>query len=131
MRAVQGDSSHHEILAHVLAADARAFVVTIPDPEAAISTCHQIRAVNRDAIIVVRGRYARRLPELESAGADHVLSEEATIGTLLGATVVARTTGIAKSGEETWPTPQAKPPLDDEPEPADGGGDPAEETPEP
>ena len=112
MRAVQGDSSHYEILEHVHAHDAKAFVVTIPDPEAAISTCHQIRMVNQDAVIVVRGRYARRLGELESAGADHVLSEEATIGTLLGATVVARATGIAKSGSETWPAPSTR--VDDE-----------------
>lgn len=112
MRAVQGDSSHHELLSHVHAHEAKAFVVTIPDPEMAISTLHQIRSVNRDAIVVVRGRYARRLPELESAGADHVLSEEATIGTLLGATVVARATGIAKTGEETWPAPSSR--IDDE-----------------
>ena len=118
MRAVQGDSSHYEILEHVHAHGAKAFVVTIPDPEAAISTCHQIRSVNQDAIVVVRGRYARRLTELESAGADHVLSEEATIGTLLGATVVARATGIAKVGEETWPAPKAKidPDLESDPE---------------
>ena len=80
--------------------------MTLPDPEAAIAAVHQIRGLNSDAVIVVRGRYSRRVPELVAAGADHVLDEESTVGTLLGATVVKSGTGLAVEGEETWPRPR-------------------------
>ncbi len=105
MMAEVGDGSNIEILEHMHARSASAFVVTIPDPEAAITAVHQIRALNSDAMIVVRGRYSRRVPELTSAGADHVLDEEATVGTLLGATVVARRTGVVDDRPEKWPRP--------------------------
>lgn len=101
-----GDGASREILEHVHASDASAFIVTLPDPEAAISAVHQIRGLNSDAVIVVRGRYSRRVPELVAAGADHVLDEESTVGTLLGATVVKSGTGLAVEGEETWPRPR-------------------------
>ncbi|MEE2896729.1 MAG: cation:proton antiporter [Planctomycetota bacterium] len=101
-----GDGASREILEHVHASDASAFIVTLPDPEAAIAAVHQIRGLNADAVIVVRGRYSRRVPELVAAGADHVLDEESTVGTLLGATVVKSGTGLAVEGEETWPRPR-------------------------
>ncbi len=98
-----GDGTNREILEHMHAADAAAFVVSIPDPEASLATIHQIRAINRDALVVVRGRYAWRVPEMQAAGADHVLNEESTVGTLLGATVVSRDTGVRADAEENWP----------------------------
>ena len=58
------------------------------------------------SLVVVRGRYSRRLPELTAAGADHVLDEESTVGTLLGATVIKHGTGYAGRDEETWPRPR-------------------------
>lgn len=106
MRADVGDGSNREILEHVHGGDASAFVVTIPDPEAAIAAVHQIRTLNAEAMVVVRGRYSRRLPELLTAGADHVLDEEATVGTLLGATVVKHATGYAGKDSESWPRPR-------------------------
>jgi CPA2 family monovalent cation:H+ antiporter-2 len=102
-----GDGTNREILEHMHAADAAAFIVTVPDPEAAIATIHQIRTINRDAVLVARGRYARRTDEMVAAGADHVVNEESTVGTLLGATVVSRQTGVrAGGGEESWPKPR-------------------------
>ena len=106
MRAEIGDGSSRDILEHVEASEASAFVVTIPDPEAAIAAVHQIRTLNREAVVVVRGRYSRRLPELTQAGADHVLDEESTVGTLLGATVVKHGTGYAGDDDEAWPRPR-------------------------
>ncbi|MBC02584.1 MAG: hypothetical protein CMJ34_04670 [Phycisphaerae bacterium] len=106
MRAEIGDGSNREILEHMGAAEASAFVVTIPDPEAAIAAVNQIRTINTEAMVVVRGRYSRRLPELTAAGADHVLDEESTVGTLLGATVIKHGTGYAGRDEETWPRPR-------------------------
>jgi CPA2 family monovalent cation:H+ antiporter-2 len=102
-----GDGTNREILEHMHAADAAAFIVTVPDPEAAIATIHQIRTINRDAVLVARGRYARRTDEMVAAGADHVVNEESTVGTLLGATVVSRQTGVRAGGdEESWPKPR-------------------------
>ena len=108
MMAEIGDGTNREILEHMHAADAAAFVVTVPDPEVAIAAIHQIRTLNRDAVLVARGRYARRTAEMETAGADHVINEESTVGTLLGATVVSRQTGVrSDSGtEETWLKPR-------------------------
>lgn len=110
MMAEIGDGSNREILEHMHASDAAAFVVTIPDPEAAIAAVHQIRTLNADAMVVVRGRYSRRLPEITAAGADHVLDEESTVGTLLGATVVARGTGVVEERTEAWPRPLVREP---------------------
>ncbi|MCP4836271.1 MAG: hypothetical protein GY895_16065, partial [Phycisphaera sp.] len=106
MRADIGDGSSREILEHAHGSDAAAFVVTIPDPEAAIAAVHQIRTLNAEAVVVVRARYSRRLPEIIAAGADHVLDEEATVGTLLGATVVKHGTGYAGQESESWPRPR-------------------------
>ena len=106
MRAEIGDGSNREILEHVAAAEAAAFVVTIPDPEATIAAVHQIRSINTEAVVVVRARYSRRLAEITAAGADHVLDEESTVGTLLGATVVKHGTGYAGKEDETWPRPR-------------------------
>lgn len=105
-----GDGTNREILEHMHAADAAAFVVSIPDPEASLATIHQIRSINRDALVVVRGRYAWRVSEMEAAGADHVINEESTVGTLLGATVVSRETGVRSDEEENWPPARGRTP---------------------
>ncbi len=106
MRAEIGDGASRDILEHAGAAEASAFVVTIPDPGAAIAAIHQIRTLNTEATVVVRGRYSRRLAEIMSAGADQVIDEESTVGTLLGATVVKRGTGYAGEETESWPRPR-------------------------
>jgi CPA2 family monovalent cation:H+ antiporter-2 len=92
--ALRGDATQIEFLEHANVANAAGIVVTLPDTEAAIAVVTNARALNPDAVIVVRARYERRVDDLRDAGADHVLAEETAVGTLLGATIVGRTTGI-------------------------------------
>ena len=92
--AMIGDASQREILEHAHVKSASAIIVALPDTEAAIATVAQVRAMNPQAIIVVRARYQRRAGDIRAAGADHVLNEESAVGTLLGATVVSRITGL-------------------------------------
>ena len=92
--AMIGDATQREILEHAHAQTAAAAIVALPDTDAAIAAVAQIRAMNKDAIIVVRARYQRRADEIRKAGADHVLNEETAVGTLLGSTVVSRITGM-------------------------------------
>lgn len=91
--AEHGDAAQQEILAHAVAERAAALVMTLPEPQIAMATISQFRALNADAIIVARGRYSRFVEAMRQAGADHVISEETTAGTLLGATLVSRMTG--------------------------------------
>lgn len=114
MMAEIGDGTNREILEHMHAADAAAFVVSIPDPGASLATIHQIRSINRDALVVVRGRYAWRVSEMVAAGADHVINEESTVGTLLGATVVSRQTGVRSDEQENWPPARGRTPETEE-----------------
>jgi len=91
--AMIGDATQREILEHADIDTAAAVVVALPDTDAAISTVTQIRTMNKDALVVVRARYQRRIADIRNAGADHVLNEETAVGSLLGATVVNRITG--------------------------------------
>ena len=92
-QAEHGDGAQQEILAHAVAERAAALVMTLPEPQIAMATISQFRALNPDAVIVARGRYSRFIDAMREAGADHVISEETTVGTLLGATLVSRMTG--------------------------------------
>ncbi|MAD18986.1 MAG: hypothetical protein CMJ52_02030 [Planctomycetaceae bacterium] len=92
-QAEHGDGAQQEILAHAVAERAAALVMTLPEPQIAMATISQFRALNPDAVIVARGRYSRFVDAMREAGADHVISEETTVGTLLGATLVSRMTG--------------------------------------
>jgi CPA2 family monovalent cation:H+ antiporter-2 len=84
-----GNSTQLEILEHMNLGSARALVVTLPDPSSVISTIEQARSMARDLVIVARARYRRVVSAIEKAGADHVLSEEGVIGTVMGSTVVS------------------------------------------
>ena len=84
-----GNSTQLEILEHMNLDSARALVVTLPDPSSVISTIEQARAMAGDLVIVARARYRRVVSAIEKAGADHVLSEEGVIGTVMGSTVVS------------------------------------------
>jgi CPA2 family monovalent cation:H+ antiporter-2 len=99
-----GDATQPEILEHANVKDAVGVVVALPDTDAAIAAVTHIRALNTDALIVVRARYERRANEIREAGADHVLAEETAIGSLLGATIVSRTTGVDALLPETEET---------------------------
>lgn len=102
--AMVGDATQPEILEHANLKDAVGVVVALPDTDAAIAAVTHIRALNTDALIVVRARYERRANEIREAGADHVLAEETAIGSLLGATIVSRTTGVDALLPETEET---------------------------
>ncbi len=75
-----GDATSVDVLEHAGAATASAVVVTLPDPGAARRVIENVRAVNRDARIVVRARYHVYRWELMLAGADVVVDEEEQIG---------------------------------------------------
>ncbi|MCH2161259.1 MAG: cation:proton antiporter [Phycisphaerales bacterium] len=94
IKAMVGDASRRDIIEHAGIDSAAGVVVTIPDTEAAITSVSHIRTLNPDAIIVVRARYERRAEDIRSAGADHVISEESAVGTLLGSMAVSRVTGM-------------------------------------
>jgi len=103
--AEHGDAAQQEILAHAVAERAAALVMTLPEPQIAMATISQFRALNADAIIVARGRYSRFVEAMREAGADHVISEETTAGTLLGATLVSRMTGDTTAAADDSATP--------------------------
>jgi CPA2 family monovalent cation:H+ antiporter-2 len=84
-----GNSTQIEILEHLNLQSARALVVSLPDPSSVIATVEQARAMAGDLVIVARARYKRVVSAIEQAGADHVLSEEGVIGTVMGSTVVS------------------------------------------
>jgi CPA2 family monovalent cation:H+ antiporter-2 len=113
-RSVFGDGAQHEILEHIGASRAAAMVMTLPEPQAAMATITQFRSLNRDAIIVARGRYERWVADLETVGADYVISEESTAGTMLGATLVSRLTGDTNAAADLTEMPDSSTSNEDE-----------------
>jgi voltage-gated potassium channel Kch len=89
-------------------------VMTLPEPQAAMATITQFRSLNRDAIIVARGRYERWVADLETVGADYVISEESTAGTMLGATLVSRLTGDTNAAADLTEMPDSSTSNEDE-----------------
>ena len=83
-RADLGNSAQREILEHAHLASARALIVTVPDPHAAIATIEQARMIAPDILICARARFKKFNDAFEKAGADHVVVEEGVSGTLLG-----------------------------------------------
>ena len=83
-RADLGNSAQREILEHAHLASARALIVTVPDPHAAVATIEQARIIAPDILICARARFKKFNDQFENAGADHVVVEEGVSGTLLG-----------------------------------------------
>ena len=83
-RADLGNSAQREILEHAHLASARALIVTVPDPHAAVATIEQARIIAPDILICARVRFKKFNDQFEKAGADHVVIEEGVSGTLLG-----------------------------------------------
>ena len=88
LRADLGNSSQREILEHAQIETAEILVVALPDPAAIIATVEQARTMSENITIIARARYDGLIGPIERAGADHVLTEENVIGTLLGSTTV-------------------------------------------
>jgi CPA2 family monovalent cation:H+ antiporter-2 len=78
-----GDASHEDILMHAGLSGVCMAVVTVPDPGTSIRVVQMIRLLSPQVTVVARCRYNRYLADLEKAGADIVIDEEATMGQML------------------------------------------------
>ena len=58
-RADLGNSAQREILEHAHLASARALIVTVPDPHAAVATIEQARIIAPDILICARARFKK------------------------------------------------------------------------
>ena len=90
--AIIGNCSQRENLDHADLTTARACVVTIPAPEAALATIEHARLIAPELLICARVRFRKFNQLYENAGADHIVSEEGVVGTLLGSMVVSMIT---------------------------------------
>ncbi|GAB4367957.1 MAG: hypothetical protein Kow0062_00770 [Acidobacteriota bacterium] len=82
-----GDASHPDVLEHAAVERALAVAVTLPDPRAARSTVEQVRAQAPCARVFARARYNLYHRDLELAGAQVVIDEEAQVGRALAASL--------------------------------------------
>lgn len=80
-----GDATRSEILRHVRLGDARALIVTVPDPKTADLVVRQAKLVAPHVVIYARARYRIFARQLMQAGADHIVDEEGLVGDRLGA----------------------------------------------
>ena len=78
-----GDATSTDVLVHAGVADARAVIVTVPDPRAARDITAAVRALAPGTHLLVRSRFQRASKDLEEAGATTVVDEENTVGRLL------------------------------------------------
>jgi CPA2 family monovalent cation:H+ antiporter-2 len=79
-RAVLGDAGCVDFLIHHGISNARAIVVTIPDPRTATRIVESVRNLNKEVSIVVRARYHMFVDDLEKAGATIAVDEEYLTG---------------------------------------------------
>lgn len=91
LRARLGDATQADILQSVSVAAARAVSIAVPDHRATRIILSQVRNLAPKVPTVARSRYSAYADELCAAGADIVVDEERSTGTLLGlhATVAA------------------------------------------
>ena len=83
-----GDAGHEEVLMHAGLAGVCMAVVTIPDPRSAVMIVEMIRRLRPLVPIAARCRYNRHVADLQEAGADIVVDEEITMGTMLSRQIV-------------------------------------------
>jgi CPA2 family monovalent cation:H+ antiporter-2 len=79
-RAVLGDAGSVDLLIHHGISNARAIVVTIPDPRTATRIVESVRNLNKEVTIVARARYHMFVDDLEEAGATIAVDEEYLTG---------------------------------------------------
>jgi CPA2 family monovalent cation:H+ antiporter-2 len=87
-----GDAMQPEILQHVGVGQARAVVVTIPDPSASRVIVEQVTRLTRDVPVIVRARYHQYAAMLEHAGATATVDEEQIVGSEMAKRVLHRLT---------------------------------------
>ena len=78
-----GDATSTDVLIHAGVPDARAVIVTVPDPRSARDITAAVRALAPETHLLVRSRFQRASKDLEGAGATTVVDEEITVGRLL------------------------------------------------
>jgi hypothetical protein len=94
-----GDGQHEDILLHAGIRDARAVVVTVPSPAAAIDIVRLVRIIAPESVIVARSRYNRYCSELGYAGAHVVHDEETHLGIRMSTSVLEMLC-VPKAGDE-------------------------------
>lgn len=94
-----GDGQHEDILLHAGVRDARAVVVTVPSPAAAIDIVRLVRIIAPESVIVARSRYNRYCSELGDAGAHVVHDEETHLGIRMSTSVLEMLC-VPKAGDE-------------------------------
>ena len=87
--AVLGDVASEGVLLGAGLPDARALVLTVPDPEGAAGACVIARRLKPDLHITVRTAFAASAPMLRGVGADEVVVDEMAAGDRLAALVMA------------------------------------------
>lgn len=78
-----GDATNGDVLTHAGVPQARAVIITVPDPRAARDIALAVRSLAPDAHLLVRSRFHRAYQNLKNAGATTVIDEENTVGCLL------------------------------------------------
>lgn len=73
---VYGDVTNPEVLESAGVAEADAVIVTIPDDDAMLRACRQIRLLNPNVFISARAGVLSRAMQAKELGADHVTVEE-------------------------------------------------------
>jgi CPA2 family monovalent cation:H+ antiporter-2 len=82
-RTYSGDARDPDVLERAGVAQCRLVVVCVPADDIALELVRSLRQVNRSTTIVVRCRFQAHVGELQSAGADGVISEELEASTPL------------------------------------------------
>ncbi len=73
---IYGDASNEEVLRSAGIEHAQAFVLTIPDEEAALRACAVAKKIAPQVYIVLRTTTAGRASMAEAVGAEHVVADE-------------------------------------------------------
>lgn len=89
-RTVFGDVSNPDVLLSAGIDKAEAIVLTIPDDEATVRACRQIRELNKDVFIAARTSFLSKAIAATSMGADHVTVEELVTAQDMAKQVVER-----------------------------------------
>jgi len=92
---VFGDVSNPDVLFSAGIDKAEAIVLTIPDDEATVRACRQIRELNKSVFIAARTSFLSKAIAATSMGADHVTVEELVTAQDMAKQVVDRIAGLA------------------------------------
>lgn len=76
-RVIAGDAESADCLNAAGIGQAKLVIICIPQDEIALRVTGQCRTLNAQTVIIVRCRYVHTMNQLRSAGATHVISEEA------------------------------------------------------